>query len=168
MLLTIHHICHTGKKKCIIPTCSCISNITTTNICTAIEVATMLGLMTDNLDDTQTVMLCKSHYRQVHRLLHNNDTYVSIKFIQCYACNPNIQYDKDWQCPDPRAITEHYQVHYRGLSFTPDYRVCKSCCNSYSIILKMFQSSISSLDEEIQHLKQGASTVWWWNVGTLF
>ena len=32
-----------------------------------------LGFMTDNLDDTQIVMLCKSHYRQVHCLSHSND-----------------------------------------------------------------------------------------------
>ena len=49
MVLTMHHICHAGKKNvftkkiCTIPTCSCMSNITTSNICTAIEVATMIG-----------------------------------------------------------------------------------------------------------------------------
>ena len=48
---------------------------------------------------------------------------------------------------------EHFQVHYSSdLTFTPDHRICKSSYNTYSIILKSFQSSISSSDEEIQHL----------------
>ena len=34
-----------------------MSNITTTNICAAIEVVTILGFMTDNLHDVQAVML---------------------------------------------------------------------------------------------------------------
>ena len=48
-------MCHTEKKKnayikkCIVPTCSCMYNITTTTICTATEVAILLGFMTDNL-----------------------------------------------------------------------------------------------------------------------
>ena len=89
------------KKICIVVTCYCMSNITTTNIYTSIEIATM----TDSLNDTQTVMLCKSQYRQVHHLLHNNnDMHIRIK---CYTCNANIKYDKAWQCPDPKAITEH-------------------------------------------------------------
>ena len=32
--------------------CSCMSNITTTNIFTALEVVTMLGFTMDDLDDT--------------------------------------------------------------------------------------------------------------------
>ena len=44
------NICN--KKKCIVPMCSCMSNITTTNICTALEVATMLGFTIDDLDNT--------------------------------------------------------------------------------------------------------------------
>ena len=44
------NICN--KKKCIVPMCSCMSNITTTNICTALEVASMLGFTIDDLDNT--------------------------------------------------------------------------------------------------------------------
>ena len=44
------NICN--KKKCIVPMCSCMSNITTTNICTVLDVATMLGFTVDDLDDT--------------------------------------------------------------------------------------------------------------------
>ena len=50
MLEEKENICN--KKKYIVPICSCISNITTTGICTALEVATILGFTIDDLDDT--------------------------------------------------------------------------------------------------------------------
>ena len=74
------NICN--KKKCIVPMSSCMSNIKTTNICTALEVSTMLGFTIDDLDDTQAVVtVCKSHYRHVHCLVHSNDDdiYVHVK-----------------------------------------------------------------------------------------
>ena len=141
------------NKKCIVPICFCMSNITTTNICTVLEVATMLGFTIDDLDDTQAVVtLCKSHYRQVYCIVHSNDDmYVHIKPIQCYTCNAKIKHGTARQCPDSKAIAEHYLVHYGSdLSFTPDHSICKICYNIYSAILRRLQSC--SLDEELHHL----------------
>ena len=53
MILTIHQICHAGKRKCFYQEGLYSSNRFlhyNANICTAIEVATMLGFMFDMLE----------------------------------------------------------------------------------------------------------------------
>ena len=72
---------------------------------------------------------------------------------KCYTRNANIKHDTAQYWPDPKAIIEHYQVHYNSdLSFTSYHRICNICCNIYSTIMKRVQSLISSLNEKLQHL----------------
>ena len=67
--------------------------------------------------------LCKSHYRQVHCLVHSNDDmYVRIKPIQCYICNAKIKHGTTRQCPDSKAITEHYLYSVR-VELSPSLKI---------------------------------------------
>ena len=136
-----------GSKRCIVASCTETSSIIHTGIVTKEKIAEILQEEV-LIDRHLKTPLCESHYKQLHRLLHRDDSMYSGK--QCCTCNARI-HGMSRHCPNPKIVQQYLsQNSDTDIPITENDYICTSCYNFHLLIVQNAESQ--STDSELKEL----------------
>ena len=112
------------------------------------EKADLLGIP-QPISQTDGTLLCPTHYRQLHRAVHDHDHMYSRR--KCIFCGCTVHKKDIRHCPDPERIQEYYSMSTEfSVLISEDSVLCSTCYHAQLAIVK--RQRLTSCDSDLQSL----------------